>query len=190
MMPSKKIDYEDSGQKKITIISGERNMGKTHLCKLLVDELLRNEKKVDGILSPGVFESNKKIEIYAQHIASGQKRIIARFQPGYDKRKAECDWRFVRGGMQWANRMFAKSVPTDYLFVDEVGFLELERNSGWSNAIKAVESGLFIKAFVVVRPSLIDQVNSRWPIREIVFLKQNDDLNTISIQLIQSIKSD
>lgn len=181
----KKKASKDSISKNITLISGERNVGKTQLCQLLVEELKNNRKKVDGIISPGFFESDKKIQIHAQYIASGQKRLIARYQPGYDRRKPECEWKFEAAGMQWANQMFLGTVPTDCLIVDELGFLEFEQNTGWKNGLKAIESGLYKMAFVVIRPALLNHAKDRWEIKEVIFLEQNDDLNTLCKQLLQ-----
>lgn len=55
------------------------------------------------------------------------------------------------------NEHFATLKQYDYLIVDELGPLELERGEGLTNAVELLKSGEFEKALIVVRPHLVDK---------------------------------
>ena len=57
--------------------------------------------------------------------------------------------------MKNLNDHFTTLKQYDYLFVDELGPLELERGEGLTNAVELLKSGESKKAFVVVRPHLV-----------------------------------
>ena len=58
--------------------------------------------------------------------------------------------------MNRINQHFAQIGSTEYLFVDELGPLELERGEGLTNAVKILKTGNFDKAYIVVRPHLVE----------------------------------
>lgn len=57
--------------------------------------------------------------------------------------------------MDKLNDHFNNLTQFDYLVVDELGPLELERGEGLTNAVELLKSGEIKKALVVVRPHLI-----------------------------------
>ena len=170
---------------KITIISGKKNSGKTLLCGLLVKELKSRGKKVTGIISPGLYKDAKKVGIMVENVQSGQKVQIAKYMhPGWDKKRPEREWLFYQEGIEWGNRKLEKALPTDYLFIDEIGYLELEEGSGWKAALEYLESGEYKHAFIVIRPSLLEIAAARWAGYDLVMINQGEDLDKIAKKIL------
>lgn len=59
--------------------------------------------------------------------------------------------------MEKINEYFATLNNFDFLIVDELGPLELERGEGLTIAVKILHDGKFDKALIVVRPHLVDK---------------------------------
>ncbi len=172
----------------ITIISGEKNTGKTRLCARLIASLKENGKNVTGIISPGLYQGGKKVGIMAEDVRSGQARQIATYRaPGWDPKRPQREWVFNSENLEWANRMFEKAAPTDYLFIDEIGFLELEENAGWIAGLKIITEGQFNRAFIVVRPDLLDIAGKRWGNHEVIMVKAGDDLEEIKRRILNHL---
>jgi hypothetical protein len=51
---------------------------------------------------------------------------------------------------------------------DELGPLEWQHGQGWSAGLAAVETRAFLTALVVVRPSLVELAQARWPDAEVL----------------------
>ena len=165
---------------KITIISGKRDVGKTQLCCLLRDICLQAGKTVKGVISPGLYQDNRKTGILTQDIVTQESRQIARYAPGWDKDNPNREWEFNQNAIQWANERLASTVPTDCLIIDEIGYLELEENSGWTAAVKNIDEGFFNYAIVVIRPDLIKQAQQRWGATRIFIVNEGDNLKAIA----------
>lgn len=58
--------------------------------------------------------------------------------------------------MNKINKHFVTLNNFDYLVVDELGPLELERGEGLTNAVEILKTGNFDKAYIVVRPHLVE----------------------------------
>lgn len=172
-----------NSNKQIYIISGNRDTGKTSLCLLLIDKLKKENKEINGIVSPGLYVDGKKTGILARDIASGKEKKIAMYSPGWDIKHPKREWRFMSDAFEWANDKLKSAVPTDFLIIDEIGYLEIEENKGWSAAMTILDNGLFNCAFVVIRPDLVEKAQRKWGITKIINVDTNDDLEMLSSQI-------
>ncbi len=175
-----KMEYK----REITIISGLRDAGKTKLCLNLVQKLTSTGKTIKGIVSPGLYKDNKKIGIIVRDVASGEECEFAKYSPGWDINRPEREWRFLSSGVTWANSRIKNAVPTDILFIDEIGYLEMEEKGGWTAALENLDKGMFDHAILVIRPDLLEKAQERWNIRRIIMVRPEDDLEDLSNQLI------
>lgn len=70
--------------------------------------------------------------------------------------------------MKKINKHFILLPNFDYLVVDELGPLELERGEGLTNAIELLKSDEYKKALVVVRPYLVEKAKEIFKYHEII----------------------
>lgn len=159
---------------RILLITGEKGSGKTQFCSFLVDQLKKEGILVKGVLSPGRFMDHKKVEVFAEDISSGDQKKLAIHEPGWDPSFPKREWRMQEDTLSWGNDVILKSVPTDVLIIDELGFLEFEERKGWYSSLQAIGEGNFHYAFVVVRPQLLDLAMEQFGTME----KINIDTNT------------
>ena len=177
-------------KQRIYVISGERNIGKTLLCLAIKNKIMSGSGIVRGVISPGLYREDAKIGILVLDIASGEQRQLASYEPGWDTSHPERLWRFDDQVLAWGNQKILASVPTDILIIDEIGYLELENNEGWTSAMKVLDDGLFQKAIIVVRPELLEKVYQRWQIADTFIVHSGTDLSNLSTTLLDHFKDE
>jgi nucleoside-triphosphatase THEP1 len=173
-------------QRKITIISGKRDIGKTNLCMLLRKKIVQADKEVSGVISPGLYKGDQKIGILTEDIRSGKSRQIARFAPGWDPENPNREWDFNQKAVSWGNERLKGCVPSDYLIIDELGYLEFEENQGWTAGLQALDRGDFNHAIVVIRPDLVNLAQARWGNISVFTLTEGDDLEKLADKILPS----
>ena len=145
---------------RIILLTGERGVGKTHVCERVVEEARSRGFSCAGVLSRALFEGQDKVGINLVDVASGEERPLA----SADDVPGEVRWgryRFVASSVAWGTEALAKASPCDLLVVDEVGPLELERGQGFAMALDVLAKGSFALGLVVIRPALLDRVAGR-----------------------------
>jgi nucleoside-triphosphatase THEP1 len=172
----------------IIFLTGERNSGKTFACEQVIKKMSGVFKAITGVISPGRYEDNKKIGIYCINIASGDKKLLAFFSPGWDAQNPQRDWQFIWETLNWGDDILENAVPTDLLVIDEIGYLELEKGEGWTNGLVALDSRKYKNALVVVRPDLIENALERYPDAKVIKISTTED-REIAIQELVSLFS-
>ena len=176
----------------IYIITGGRNTGKTILCQKIIASLKASRLKISGILSPGVYQGQNKIGIYAENISSLERKLIARYSPGWDHKCPQREWQFNLKEIEWGNRVIEASIPTDILIIDELGYLEFEKNMGWTSAFSVIKTQNYHAAVVVIRPDLLVFAKNEWENAQILNIEsigQIDELEKYMLnQLLDTVK--
>jgi nucleoside-triphosphatase THEP1 len=139
------------------LITGESGSGKTTLVKDLISELNKLEEKFTGIYSPARFQKGRKTGIYAVDLSTGIQKLLALHQPGWDAENSKREWKMDPEVLEWGNSVIRNSVPTNVLIIDELGYLEFEKNMGWSSAFKILDESNYANAIVVVRAGLLEK---------------------------------
>ena len=152
----------------IFIITGEARSGKTLLISNLISKINKLGIKATGVYSPARFEGGVKTGIYVIDISSGKKELLASYQPGWDPENLKREWKMDTDVLQWGHKIIRNSVPTSVLIIDEMGFLEFEKNLGWISAFNILEEGNYRIAIVVVRIGLLKQALTKWESAKII----------------------
>jgi len=152
---------------KLIIITGDRNAGKTNTCVNLINVFEKTDLQISGIISLGDFRNDCKVCIWAKDLKTSKKKQLAVYLPGWDRENPERVWKFNTKTLKWGNRILANSVPTDILIIDELGYLEFEKNQGWIEGIRAVDGKKYLIAFLVVRKNLLQRALEKWGEAEI-----------------------
>ena len=152
---------------KILLISGEIESGKTTTLTKVLERISGLNIIVRGVLSPPVIMGQEKTAINILDLSTGETRQLAILNNGKAGGIHTKRWQFDETVLAWGNEILSRSVPCDLLVVDELGPLEFNRNEGFVNGLKAIDSGQFHAALVVVRPSLLESALQRWPGAEV-----------------------
>ena len=173
---------------KIILITGERDVGKTILCSTLIEKLKFKGYSVAGIISPGLYNGDVKVGITALDIKSGEKVKLADYSPGWDIENPLRIWKMNSDAISWGNNVLNKSTPCDVLIIDEIGYLEFEKNSGWNKSFEILKQKGFKIAFIVVRIDLMKAALSHWEKAQTVKMENGENVELISKNILHQIE--
>lgn len=152
----------------IILVTGLSGSGKTSWCTQIIKEAAALGHSVEGILSPGIFDSERKSGIEVVDLASGERKRLARLREEGRGEISTPRWVFDPDALDWANQRLQNSAGSDLLIIDELGPLEFLRNKGLLAGLERLDQGQFQIACVVVRSSLLPKALQRWPSAHVV----------------------
>jgi len=147
----------------ITLVTGEIGVGKTTYVRQRVSIALQENRTVAGILSPGLYRSGVRVEIWANEPHTGNRYPLAKLATETSTGIVTPRWAFDPAAVQRANQSLACIVAADLLVVDELGPLEWHRGEGFVAAFDLLEKATIGEAIVVIRRSLLEVATARWP---------------------------
>lgn len=172
------------------IISGEIGAGKTVLCASLIKAFEDLGWHISGLRSPAIMEGGIKTGIAVENLATNEMRRLAVHD--YIPDGLEDDpihWAFDPQVLAWGDQVFANAVPTDLLVVDEIGPLEMKREQGWVNALRALDSRQYRQAILVMRPKLLAIAAARWKWGTTIEVKSVEQIPAITDELMREWNS-
>jgi len=173
--------------KKIFLISGESGVGKTTLVVNLNSEINKLGVKTSGIYSLARIKRGIKTGIFAIDLSSGSKKLLAIHQPGWDSENPNREWKMDPEALKWGDIVIKNSVPTTILIIDELGYLEFEKNMGWNSAFKVLDEGEYKCAIVVVRASLLEKALEKFDNAQVIAIKNPREIKENTNFLISQI---
>ncbi|MDK2982471.1 MAG: nucleoside-triphosphatase [Chloroflexota bacterium] len=166
------------------IITGARNVGKTRLCMRLIEMLQAQKRPVCGLVSPGIYENGCKTGILVREIASGDEKQLATYEPGWDPEVPSREWRFDMQAVEWGNERLQAIRKAEILLIDELGYLEMEQNRGWTAALSLLDGRKYEQAVLVIRPDLLDIARSRWHPSAFISVKSESEREEQALKLL------
>lgn len=149
------------------ILVGESGEGKTQLLIDIVQNLRKQSVKVEGVLSPGIFDDGKKVAIELLDLATNHSRICARLALETKSDLEFGDWAFDREALAWGNQRLNNIGQTDVFVLDEVGPLELEKGEGLQTGLEIAQNGWFKVGLMTARPNCVRPILEVFPESEI-----------------------
>lgn len=140
---------------KIVLITGERQTGKSTLCRKMVQVLDQSGFDVAGLLT----ETVAPHELWVTEIRSGDRYTLT-YPFDSDAGIAMTHFRMNPQAMARSANALTACFPTDVFILDELGPLELKRGQGWIQVIHLLRYQTYRVAFIVVRPTLL--VDAMW----------------------------
>ncbi len=150
----------------LAIVTGERGDGKTTWCAALVEAARAGGLRVEGLLSPAVFEEGPegriKVRIDLVSLAEGGRRCLA-LPAKVGAGGLPLSWRFDEDAVAWGNGILARAGGGDLVLIDELGPLEFTYGGGFTEGLALLDAGRYRAAVVVIRPELLAEAQARWP---------------------------
>ncbi len=159
------------------IITGPRRAGKSTLCMQILQYLRNHHKNVGGVITT----QNSSKWIY---LVQADRKI--RFEARIDE---ECiqvgKFRIHKGNMQQAVNHIIKSLENEYLFIDEIGILEMNKGGfypGLERGFSRGEGNMF-----VVRESILEEILDSYNVSsDFQIIHAANRQNKVSLDLITS----
>ncbi len=148
---------------RLILVTGPSGAGKTRWCQALAGHANAIGIRAHGLLSPAVFEGDEKVGIDLLDLGSGAQRRLAVRREEPDNTQITPDWRFDAETINWGNSILEQLGSCQFLILDELGPLEFKRDAGLANGIGLITARRYRLACVVVRPSLLEAAQERWP---------------------------
>jgi nucleoside-triphosphatase THEP1 len=163
------------------LLTGQRQVGKTTVCKQVAE--LARELGYDpaGLLSPALLdEDGLPLAYHALMVADGEQRLLAWANSDLRKGNLQPETRNTKlstGGPRTGRYSFDASVFSwvterlqeaisqgcDLLIVDEIGPLELEQGRGLAPLLSKLSADRLPPLLLVVRPELAGQLQKQLP---------------------------
>ncbi len=161
-----------SGNKKILIITGEKNSGKSSKADEIVKFLQKSGKNVQGIISIGIFSGNDKTGYNAVDISTGKTFQLASVLSGEKFRLQQGKYYFNQDVFNLLNETLNRESTGDIIILDEVGYLELNEE-GFYSSIENFLKKFKGKIILIVRESLLENTIDKFKIdpKEIELIK-------------------
>ena len=177
---------EEQQKKEVYIVTGEMGEGKTSFLQKLTETLKNKGIRVGGILAPRIMEGSTTAGYDILDIRSGDRapflRVINPEISGIDK-FARFDEGY-RVGLQALDPV--NNTENNVILIDEAGPMEL-RGEGWAGQISELISQNKWQIILVVRKSLIDQVGSKFGIKDVMIIEVGDrDESKIVIEILNA----
>jgi len=143
---------------RIVILTGERGVGKTTVCRKTVALARARGYTCGGVLTLSRPDGDRDV----LDVRSGEVRRLT-LEPGAASAVVQGRFRFDPVTLAWGGDALAQALPCHLFVVDELGPLELQRGEGWIRALDVLHAADFTLALVVVRPELVEPAQSALP---------------------------
>ena len=147
------------------LLTGQRQVGKTTVCKQVAELARGLSYDPAGVLAPALLdEDGLPMAYHALMVSDGQQRLLARANgdlggPRTSRYSFDADvFSRVIGRLR-----AAISQGCDLLIVDKIGPLELEQGRGLAPILSDLSAGRLPPLLLVVRPELAGRLQERLP---------------------------
>lgn len=139
---------------RIVLLTGERRVGKSTVCRKAVKLAQQRGRSCGGILTLAHDGVRDVIDV-----RTGRRRRLTTVADA-SSAVTQGRFRFDSATLSWGSAVLTEAAPCELLVVDEVGPLELERGEGWVAAFDVLRNGDYVLALLVVRPELVERVQN------------------------------
>lgn len=143
--------------KKILIITGKVNSGKSFKAEKIVQHFKHTGKNVNGFISRGIFSGLNKTGYNLVNISTGAEYHLASTSPKENFNLKQGSFYFNEEVFNYINDNAKENLTADIIALDEIGHLELQ-NKGFYPFFKICLKDFEGKLLIVVRNSLLESV--------------------------------
>jgi nucleoside-triphosphatase THEP1 len=190
------------------LLTGERQAGKTTVCRQVVELTRGLGYEPAGVLAPALLGKDGLPVVYhALMVSGGEQRLLAWANGDLGKENLKPETRNTKlstGGPRTSRYSFdadvlawvigrlreAISRGCDLLIIDEIGPLELEQGKGLAPILSDLSGGNFL-LLLVVRPELVGRLQKRLPdIPFRTFTITQENRQTLPDAIVQELFAD
>ena len=147
----------------VFVITGAIGVGKTTVCRKLIEMLRGQGHTCTGVLSYKTTDQG----IIIENIRSGEKKSLASIDNVYNGPHT-AKYSFNPDGISFGIQAIEEGASADILLIDEVGHLELG-GEGFVDALELVNTGRIKGCILVIRRELLPAFTPRLRTVELVF---------------------
>ena len=161
---------------RIGLLTGPVGVGKTTVAERVVGLAQRQGLACGGLLAPAMMNScGQKAGIWGVDILTAERRTLARTDRDLDG-PGVGQYSFDAAALAWALGVVEQAIGAcDLLIVDEIGKLELWRGVGLAPILPRLASGEIDRAIILVRDSLLAELQGELGSVERVVFKVSKD---------------
>ncbi|MFB0547144.1 MAG: nucleoside-triphosphatase [Anaerolineae bacterium] len=160
----------------IVLLTGQAGAGKTAVCQRVVDLARQRGYLCGGLLTPAVLDrEGVKVGIEALDPLSGERWPLARTDQDLDGPQVGSYHLSATALKRCLAAIERAAEQCDLLVIDEIGPLELERGEGLVPALDILLGRRALRALVVVRHALLDELCERLSEAEPLVFTVNDE---------------
>lgn len=169
----------------VFIITGGHGSGKSTLAAALAGPLRSGGQKPAGIIAEGYWEQGKRSAFDLLDLSSGGRTPLCRREPGGEIRAG--DFRFFEEGLAAGRAAFCAETlsAAGAIFIDEVGFLELE-GGGWAPQLEKLLGENGPPLVLVARDYLLEKIIARWRIKPSAVWKADETAPAAALAALRS----
>ena len=172
------------------VLTGDVHIGKTTVCQAVVDLARQRRYCVRGILTlPILDKKGQRLGLDVLDLSDGKQRKLARVGQDFGGPSVG-PYHFDPAALQWGGDVIARAIAVgcDLLVVDEIGRLELEQNTGFSQVLELLATNVVPRSLLVVRTVLLDAFRRRLPgLEYITFEVTVDNRDVIPAEIAQGL---
>lgn len=176
-------------QARIGLLTGPVGVGKTTIAKRVAGLARRQGLASGGLLAPALLNSyGQKTGIWAVDASTGNRRILARTDRDLGGPTIG-PYSFDHSALAWACDLVEQAIEaSDLLIVDEIGKLELWQDTGLAPILPRLASGQAKRSLVLVRESLLAELQQRLaPINQVVFRANEDNRGELPHRILEQL---
>jgi nucleoside-triphosphatase THEP1 len=147
----------------VIIVTGAIGVGKTTVCRKLVELLQNRGYTCGGILTYKTADGSITVE----DIQSGQRETLASVNKVYDGPRT-ARYFFNPEGIDFGIHAIEQGICAAVLVVDELGHLEL-RGEGFIKVVELVRTGKVTDCILVIRKELLSEFLSQLNVEPFIF---------------------
>ena len=135
----------------IIVITGDIGIGKTTVCKKVISKLKKKKFLCGGVLSV----KDSKGDIKVLDLRNNKEIAFASDNIEYNGPRTRNKF-FNQEGIDFGIKAIEKSLDSDFLFVDELGPIELEKE-GYYKLLDYIKNNQFNNIILIIRRSLLSK---------------------------------
>ncbi|MDF1513145.1 MAG: nucleoside-triphosphatase [Anaerolineae bacterium] len=136
----------------LILLTGERQIGKSTVCRQLVELLRQANYQLSGLLTRRTGPNDLEVTELPTEKAYA---LTLPFDPLVSRPLG--NFLFSPDALNRSRTALETCFPTQIFFLDELGPLELQHNQGWANVLPLLRQQSYETAVVVIRPGLLLQ---------------------------------